>query len=116
MNHFNKDNALELLDGDEELLEILLDAFLETEFSEEKLYGFIDSRSYAEGASYVHKVKGAARQLAMEKLKNIGQVLEDFFGGKNTECGKDIKELAAEFADEYKESFREVKMFLSAKN
>ena len=44
MNHFNKDNALELLDGDEELLEILLDAFLETEFSEEKLYGFIDSR------------------------------------------------------------------------
>ena len=115
MKHFNKDNALELLDGDEELLEILLDAFLATEFSEEKLYGFIDMRNYAEGAGYVHKVKGAARQLAMENLKNIGQVLEDFFRGKISDCGKDIKELAAEFADEYKKSCGDVKMFLSAR-
>lgn len=80
---FNRKKALEFLDNDTELLHILLQTFLETEFSRDHLLKLITDKKLEEAASYTHRVKGAGRQLAMEKLALSGQALEDVLRKKS---------------------------------
>ena len=79
---FNTSKALELLDNDKDLLGVLVDSFLGEEFSLEEVKRLVGSKKFLEAASYVHKTKGAARQLCMEKLCESGQNLEDCLRGK----------------------------------
>lgn len=85
----NLQEALERLDNDMGLYMILVDAFLQdTVFQAEKMRelerAFRDSPSgeCLEAAQYIHRVKGAARQLGANPLATEAQKLEDIFRGK----------------------------------
>lgn len=85
----NLQEALERLDNDMGLYMILVDAFLQdTVFQAEKMRelerAFRDSPSgeCLEAAQYIHRVKGAARQLGANPLAAEAQKLEDIFRGK----------------------------------
>lgn len=83
MQIFNRTKALDLVDNDESLLEILIDSFLnENKFVREELDSLVSSKKFEEAALYVHATKGAARQLCLEKLQASGQNLEDILRGK----------------------------------
>lgn len=102
---FNKKIALEMVGNDSELLSILIQAFLSVEFSPEKLNELVLSQKNEEAASYVHRVKGAARQLAMEKLAQIGQNLEDVLREKTT---GEAQKLTNDFCECYSESLKTI--------
>ncbi len=105
---FDRNAALELVDNDEELLQILIDSFLnENEFEKAELEGLISNGKLAEAASYVHATKGAARQLCMEKLKNSGQALEDVLRGKTS---GDIPSLIEKMFLDYEEAVGKLKI------
>ena len=85
----NLQEALERLDNDMGLYMILVDAFLQdTVFQAEKMRelekAFRNSPSgeYLEAAQYIHRLKGAARQLGANPLAAEAQKLEDIFRGK----------------------------------
>ena len=82
MELFNKKKALDLVDNDQELLKILITAFLETEFNPAYFKELVLEKKFEEAASYIHRVKGAGRQLAAEKIAYSGQVLEDILRKK----------------------------------
>ncbi|WP_407425108.1 Hpt domain-containing protein [Treponema sp.] len=104
---FNRQAALDLVDNDEELLQILIDSFLEeNKFEKSVLENLIREEKLSEAASYVHATKGAARQLCMEKLKNSGQELEDVLRGKKT---GEILSLVNEMWDDYTETLSVLK-------
>ena len=103
---FNKEKALEMVDNDTELLDILLQTFIETEFSLEKLNSLISSGNLSEAASYTHRVKGAGRQLSMEKIAESGQNLEDVLRGKKE---GNISSLIKIFYSDYLEGLEEAK-------
>ena len=103
---FNKKIALEMVGDDSELLSILVQAFLSVEFSPEKLNELVLSQKNAQAASYVHRVKGAARQLALEKLAQSGQLLEDVLREKQTGNTDSLKE---DFCRCYTESIAVIK-------
>lgn len=105
---FNKKKALELVDNDEELLKILLDTFLETEFSIEHLNELIKDKKFDEAASYTHRVKGAGRQLAMEKIAKSGQELEDVLRKKTD---GDLQTLTENFYSDYLEAINFIRKF-----
>lgn len=105
---FNKKIALEMVGDDSELLSILVQAFLSVEFSPEKLNELVLSKKNAEAASYVHRVKGAARQLAMEKLAQTGQKLEDVLREKNTGEVQELQKLIDDFCECYAESLKTI--------
>lgn len=105
---FNKKIALEMVGDDNELLSILVQAFLSVEFSPEKLNELVLSKKNAEAASYVHRVKGAARQLAMEKLAQTGQKLEDVLREKNTGEVQKLQKLIDDFCECYDESLKTI--------
>lgn len=103
---FDRDSALELVDNDEELLQILIDSFLkENKFEKAVLENLIASGKSKEAASYVHATKGAARQLCMEKLRTSGQALEDVLRGKTT---GDIPSLVEQMFLDYEEAVKEL--------
>ncbi|MBQ9280995.1 MAG: Hpt domain-containing protein [Treponema sp.] len=105
---FDREAALNLLDGDEELLSILIDSFLtENKFEKSSLEKMISSGDMSEAASYVHATKGAARQLCMEKLKNSGQKLEDLLRGKTS---GDAQSLVDEMWKDYGEGVARLKI------
>lgn len=103
---FNKEKALEMVDNDEDLLKILLDAFLETEFDINTLVKLINEKKYDEAASYTHRVKGAGRQIAALRIAKSGQALEDVLRRKTS---GNIKELVTQFNEDYKVTFNELK-------
>ena len=106
MKIFDKKAALELLDNDEELLSVLIDSFLnENKFEKSVLENLIESGKTKEAASYVHSIKGAARQLCMEKLKSSGQALEDVLRGKTI---GDIPSLVAHMFMDYEEAVKRI--------
>lgn len=106
MKIFDKKAALELLDKDEELLSVLIDSFLnENKFEKSVLENQIESGKTKAAASYVHSIKGAARQLCMEKLKSSGQELEDVLRGKTT---GDIPSLIEKMFTDYEEALLEI--------
>lgn len=102
MQVFNKTAALELLDNDASLLEILINSFLEeNKFEKDEAERLIESRRLEEAASYVHATKGAARQLCLEKLQVSGQSLEDVLRGKKE---GDVSALLNQMLCDYKEA------------
>lgn len=103
---FNKSSALEMVGEDEELLSILMQAFVEVDFSQNTLSDLIKSGKKSEAASYVHRVKGAARQLALEELAQIGQLLEDVLREKQT---GNLVTLNEDFCQCYRKSLAAVK-------
>ena len=105
---FNKKIALEMVGNDSELLSILVQAFLSVEFSPEKLNELVLSQKNAEAASYVHRVKGAARQLAMEKLAQTGQKLEDVLREKTTGEVQKLQKLIDDFCECHAESLKTI--------
>ncbi len=95
----NLNAALDLLDGDKDLLNILLETFVkETDFDKAKVKEFVDSNNFIEGAKYVHATKGAGRQLCAERLAQAGQNLEDVLRGK---ASGDIESLTETMYQEY---------------
>lgn len=109
MQLFNKEKALELVDNDESLLEILINSFLtENKFERGELDFLVAAKKFDEAAAYVHATKGAARQLCLEKLQESGQNLEDVLRGKKQ---GDIKTLEDKMFEDYKEAMD----FLNAK-
>lgn len=110
MQIFNRQKALELVGEDSELLSILLQEFIKTEFSVEHLIQLIQENNKEEAAGYTHRVKGAGRQLAMEKLAQSGQKLEDVLREKTT--GEMIP-LVEEFYSDYEQALKEAKKFMN---
>lgn len=104
---FNKEKALELVDNDSELLQILLQTFIETQFSVEELEKLVKNGKLEEAASYTHRVKGAGRQLAMEKLAFSGQQLEDVLRKK---AAGDLQILIDQFNKDYIEGLSQIKL------
>lgn len=81
--------ALERLDNDMSLYMILVEAFLEDKaFQPEKLRELESQfhnnglQEFLEAAQYIHRLKGAARQLSANPLATEAQKLEDIFRGK----------------------------------
>lgn len=93
--------ALSLLDGDGELLDVLLESFVGTEFDPAHLAALVSSGRGAEAAGYVHAVKGAGRQLGMRRLASAGQRLEDALRGKADASEKEIGALSERFGEEH---------------
>lgn len=92
MQLFNREKALELVDNDKNLLEILIDSFLtENKFDRNELDFLVAAKKFEEAAAYVHATKGAARQLCLENLQEIGQNLEDVLRGKKTGDAESLK-------------------------
>ena len=107
MQVFNRKAALELLDNEEELLQVLIDSFLnESKFEKPVLEKLISGKKNLEAASYVHAVKGAARQLCMEKLQNSAQKTEDYLRGKSD---GDITFLINQMFLDYQEAIQKLK-------
>ena len=103
MEIFDFDAAMEMVDNDTALMQILLDGFLkEAPFEEHHLFDLIAKNENEEAAHYVHRVKGAARQLAAKPLAAKGQELEDIFRGKTT---GDASKVATEFCELYKQTY-----------
>lgn len=101
---FDRKAALDLLDNDEDLLQILIDSFVkENKFEKDVLEKLIAEGKLSEAASYVHATKGAARQLCMEKLKTSGQKLEDLLRGKSD---GEAQPLVEEMLEDYKEAVK----------
>lgn len=106
MKIFDRKAALLLLDNDESLLEILVDAFKnENKFERQELENLIKEKKFKEAAEYVHATKGAARQLCMENLMASGQELEDVLRGKSS---GDIKTLSEKMFSDYEEAIKEI--------
>lgn len=104
MQTFNREEALELLGGDQELLKILIDSFLnENKFEEAELQRLIQKDDLSQAASYVHATKGAARQLCLENLKETGQALEDRLRGKSD---GDLELLCHQMLKDYQEAIK----------
>lgn len=101
---FDREAALALVDNDEDLLQILIDSFLnENKFEKAELEKLIAEGKMSEAAGYVHATKGAARQLCMEKLKTSGQALEDVLRGKTA---GDIPSLTERMLSDYEEAIK----------
>ena len=98
--------ALDLLGGEKELLIDLLKAFVSGERLDgarlEQLEALPDR---TEAAKYVHFYKGAARQLAAQKLAASGQALEDVLRGRKI---GDIAALNRAFLADYEEAFEAI--------
>ncbi len=110
MQIFKKQKALELVGDDQELLTILLNEFIQTEFSLNHLIELIQQNKKTEAAGYTHRVKGAARQLSMEKLAQSGQKLEDVLREKTT--GK-VLPLVEDFYKDYEQALTQAKNFIT---
>ena len=98
--------ALDLLGGEKELLIELLKAFVSGEHLDrgrlESLEALTDKE---EAAKYVHFYKGAARQLAAQKLAASGQALEDVLRGKKS---GDLDSLNKAFLSDYEEAMEAI--------
>ena len=96
--------ALELVDGEQDLLCSLLESFVHTKhFDRSHLENLVAQNKYNEAASYVHYFKGAARQLFAQECAQAGQALEDVFR-KKTEG--DISSLTDAFSLAYEKALK----------
>lgn len=82
MEVFDRKKALEMLEGEEELLVELEKAFVSRNFDRNHFEKLVGCHSMNDAAGYVHSFKGSARQLACGPCAQAGQNLEDFLRGK----------------------------------
>ena len=107
MEVLNIRSALSMMDGDKELLKTLLESYTGTEIlDEKKLLALESEEDTTEAGKYVHKFKGAGKQLGAEILGESAQNLEDVL--KKRKVG-DIKKLTENFIKDYKEAISAMK-------
>ena len=107
MEILDLNKALELVDGERELLASLLDSFVGAKtFDSSQLMELSSSGDMSSAASYVHFFKGAARQIYAEKCAASGQALEDAFRSGSLE---QLDFLLAEFEKDYNEAVKKVR-------
>jgi len=107
MKVLNIESALEMTGEDAELLCELMDSFInDKNFSKSHLDKLIAEGKNEDAAGYVHFFKGAARQLAAEKMAASGQILEDVLHGKKEGS---VEELAETYAMDYTEALSAIK-------
>ncbi len=82
MEVFDRKKALEMLEGEEDLLVELEKAFVMKKFDRVHLEKLAGRNALIEAAAYVHSFKGSARQLACGPCAQAGQNLEDCLRGK----------------------------------
>lgn len=77
---FDPDQALELTDGDQELLEKILQKFWKR-YPEllNAVHQAVDSDNWEEGQDAAHTLKGNAAYLCAHELRDCAAVLEDAF-------------------------------------
>ena len=107
--------ALERLDNDMSLYMILVDAFLtDKAFQPERLrklenqFQCSGSTELLEAAQYIHRLKGAARQLSANPLAAEAQKLEDIFRGKAPSKAKDTAALVENILLLYQQTLEEL--------
>ncbi len=106
METLDLSSALEMLGGEKELLIELLKAFVSGErLDGAKLERLASLPDRTEAAKYVHFYKGAARQLAAQKLSASGQALEDVLRGRKA---GDIAALSKAYLADYEEAFEAI--------
>lgn len=106
MEILNLKYALELVGDEKELLKELLLSFLEEKkLDEEKMNSLVEEK-HEEAAFYVHYIKGAARQIAAERLAEAGQNLEDVLRNKKE---GNLEELKKSFTNEYNTAYEAIK-------
>ncbi|MBP3416167.1 MAG: Hpt domain-containing protein [Spirochaetaceae bacterium] len=108
--------ALDRLDDDMGLYMILVDAFLQdTVFKDERLrelevaFRRSNSKESLEAAQYIHRLKGAARQLGANPLAAEAQKLEDIFRNKGTVNLQDTETLVEVILDLHKKTVEELR-------
>lgn len=95
MDILDTENGLELVGGEYELYNSLLNEFIDgKKFEKSVLLDYYSSGKMDECAAYVHYFKGAARQICGQKVAAVGQKLEDVFRGK---AEGDVLQLTEEF-------------------
>ncbi|MBP5403170.1 MAG: Hpt domain-containing protein [Treponema sp.] len=103
--------GIDLTDGDTDLYKELLNYFVsDTEFDVKKLNDLI-LESKEQAAGYVHKVKGAARQIAAAPLAAKGQEIEDILRGK---AEGNLAPLINGFCALYKDTLKTVNAYLKS--
>ena len=106
METLDLSSALEMLGGEKELLIELLKSFVSgNRLNKGELERLETLPDKTEAAKYVHFYKGAARQLAAQKLAASGQSLEDVLRGKKD---GDLKALNEAFLADYDEAFEAI--------
>ncbi len=110
MEVFNLNLALEMVDNDSELLEILLNSFLSDKKLDMEMLRGLEKNDRKSAADYVHSIKGPARQLALEKLADAGQKLEDVLRAK---MEGDLEALNESFCSEHKTAYERLEGYFS---
>lgn len=104
--------GLDLSDNDEELYKSLLNFYLtENAFDVKELHSNI-MKSKLEGASYIHRIKGASRQIGATVASEKAQKIEDILREKD--CGN-LAFLINEFCAIYNSTLKEINEYLGLK-
>lgn len=111
----NAQEGLSFVDGDKDLYNMLLDAYLEeNKFDFRTLDAAIHKKNFEAAAKIVHKTKGASYQIGAQKIGDMAQVLEDIFRGKSEppasqRSAQELEALAKDFYAAYQACLEEVK-------
>lgn len=101
--------GLDLTGNDEELYRELLKYYLtDNRFDVKELHELI-MKSKPEAASYIHRVKGASRQICAKKVSEQGQLIEDILREK---ASGNLAPLINDFCAFYNQTVKEVKKYL----
>lgn len=113
--YLNQEQGLSFVDGDKDLYNMLLDAYIEeNKFDFGTLTAFIEKKDFEAAAKIVHKTKGASYQIGAQKIGDMAQVLEDIFRGKaeppaSQRSAQELEALAKDFYAAYQACLEEVK-------
>ena len=102
--------GLDLVDGDKELYRELLGYYINDNLFDVKEFEDAVMKSNTDGASYIHRIKGASRQIAAEQVSAKGQEIEDILRGK---AQGNLAPLLNEFVELYQKTLGAVKAWLS---
>lgn len=101
--------GLELADNDKDLYCELLNFYLTDNHFDVKELEELIMKSSEEAARYIHRVKGASRQIGAKAASEQGQKIEDILRGKA--CGN-LAPLINDFVGIYNSTVKEVKKYL----
>lgn len=106
----NTKYGLELVDGDKDLYKELLGYYISDNLFDVKEFEDAVMKSNTDGASYIHRIKGASRQIAAECVAAKGQEIEDILRGK---AQGNIAPLLNDFVELYQKTLGAVKAYLA---
>lgn len=101
--------GLDLADNDDDLYRELLKFYLtDNKFDVKELHSLI-MKSKPEAASYIHRVKGASRQIGAKAASEQGQLIEDILREKAT---GNLAPLINDFCGIYEKTLSAVNAYL----